>query len=55
MLRDFIGSSLEIHKNFQYLQLETASAEYAWLNGITSVAAGESHADTVIITAYEIT
>jgi hypothetical protein len=34
-------------------KFETGSAEYAWLNGIISVAAGERLADEVIITVYE--
>lgn len=34
---------------------ETGAAEYAWLNGIIAVAAGERRADAVIITAYEVT
>ena len=34
---------------------ETGSTEYAWLNGIVSVAAGERRADQVLITVYELT
>ena len=34
---------------------ETGATEYAWLNGIIAVAAGERRADAVIITAYELT
>jgi hypothetical protein len=33
---------------------ETGAPEYAWLNGIISVAVGERRADAVIITAYEV-
>ena len=33
---------------------ETGAAEYAWLNGIISVAVGERRAEAVIITAYEV-
>ncbi len=33
---------------------ETGAPEYAWLNGIIAVAAGERRADAVIITAYEV-
>ena len=33
---------------------ETGAAQYAWLNGIIAVAAGERRADAVIITAYEV-
>jgi hypothetical protein len=33
---------------------ETGAPEYAWLNGIISVAVGERRADAVIITAYEL-
>jgi hypothetical protein len=34
---------------------ETGAAGYAWLNGLISVAVGERRADTVILTAYEVT
>jgi hypothetical protein len=34
---------------------ETGAAEYAWLNGVISVAAGERLKDSVIITVYEVT
>jgi hypothetical protein len=34
---------------------ETGSPDYKWLNGIVAVAAGERHADDVIITVYEVT
>ena len=34
---------------------ETGAARYAWLNGIVAVAAGERRADSVLITAYEVT
>lgn len=34
---------------------ETGAANYAWLNGIIAVAAGERRANAVIITAYEVT
>jgi hypothetical protein len=34
---------------------ETGAAEYAWLNGIISVAVGERRAKAVIIAAYEVT
>ena len=34
---------------------ETGAPEYAWLNAIVAVAAGERRADAVIITAYEVT
>jgi hypothetical protein len=34
---------------------ETGAPQYAWLNGIIAVAAGERRADAVIITAYEVT
>jgi hypothetical protein len=33
---------------------ETGAADYAWLNRVVAVAAGERHADEVIITVYEI-
>jgi hypothetical protein len=35
-------------------KFETGSQEYAWLNGIISVAAGERRADEVVITVYEV-
>ena len=35
-------------------RFETGAAEFAWLNGIIAVAAGERRADAVIITAYEV-
>jgi hypothetical protein len=34
---------------------ETGAREYAWLNGIISVAAGERREDQVLITVYELT
>lgn len=34
---------------------ETGSPDYKWLNGIVAIAAGERHADDVIITVYEVT
>ncbi len=34
-------------------KFETGSEEYAWLNGIISVAVGERQANEVIITVYE--
>jgi hypothetical protein len=34
---------------------ETGAPQYAWLNGIIAVAAGERRANAVIITAYELT
>jgi hypothetical protein len=34
---------------------ETAASDYAWLNGIVAIAAGQRHADEVMITVYEIT
>lgn len=33
---------------------ETGSPTYRWLNGVVAVAAGERHADEVIITVYEV-
>jgi hypothetical protein len=33
---------------------ETGAPEYAWLNGIISVAVGERRADAVIVTAFEV-
>jgi hypothetical protein len=35
-------------------KFETGSVQYAWLNGIISVAAGEKRADEVVITVYEV-
>jgi hypothetical protein len=35
-------------------KFETGSTEYAWLNGIVSVAVGERRANEVIITVYEV-
>ena len=35
-------------------KFETGSAQYAWLNGMISVAAGEKRADEVVITVYEV-
>jgi hypothetical protein len=35
-------------------KFETGSAEYAWLNGMVSVAVGERRSDEVIITVYEV-
>ncbi len=34
---------------------ETGAPKYAWLSGIIAVAAGERRANSVIITAYEVT
>jgi hypothetical protein len=36
-------------------KFETGSSEYAWLNGLISVAVGERRAVEVFITAYEVT
>ena len=35
-------------------KFETGSADYAWLNGIISIAVGERLANEVIITVYEV-
>ena len=34
---------------------ETGAPDYLWLNGLISIAAGQRHADEVVITVYEVT
>jgi hypothetical protein len=34
---------------------ETGASDYAWLNGVVAIAAGQRQADEVIITVYEVT
>jgi hypothetical protein len=51
------GEHVDPHEYYFRTQpcFETGAPQYAWLNGVVAVAAGERLADRVIITVYEVT
>ncbi|MCF8039231.1 MAG: DUF3237 domain-containing protein [Desulfohalobiaceae bacterium] len=54
-----LSSGERVHPEEYYFRtvpkFETGSPEYAWINGLIAVAAGERQNDEVIITVYEVT